>query len=284
MRLVRAAMPSLILRSVPTRDARRRALTALAVLPLAACMTRRRDPLADIRVLLAPSGKLHVGLVTGSPLSILADPILPDPRGIGYEMGRALAHRLEVPMAPVLMPRPSEVLTALREQRVDVAFPALPAERMTDLAFTSAFMQVDLGYLVVAGVRTKYANDMDRAGLRIGVSMGGTAQKLLAAALRDASVVPVSSATSAAAMLASGRIDAFAADKPGLARMAESLPGPRVLEGRWGVERIAAAIHASREAGLAYVQKFVTEAERDGLVERAAQEAGLRGLVAPNMR
>lgn len=277
-------MPPIAHRSVAPRPARRRALAALAALPLAACMTRRRDPLADIRVLLAPSGRLHVGLVSGSPLSILGDPILPDPRGVGYEMGRALAHRLEVPMAPVLLPRAAEVMTALREQRVDVAFPALPSERMTDLAFTSAFMQVDLGYLVVAGVRTKYVNDMDRAGLRIGVTTGGTAQKLLAAALRDASVVPVANAGSAAAMLASGRIDAYASDKPALQRLAESLPGTRILDGRWGVERIAAAIHASREAGLAFVQKFVTEAERDGLVERAAHEAGMRGLVPPNIR
>ncbi len=266
------------------RSTRRRVLAALAAAPLAACMTRKRDPLADIRVLLAPSGRLHVGLVRGSPLSILGDPIIPDPRGVGYEMGRALAHRLDVPMAPVLLTRPSDVLTELREQRIDIAFPALPVERMPGVVFTSAFMQVDLGYLVVSGVRVRYVNDMDRPDLRIGVTAGGSEQQLLAATLREASVVPIPGPGAAATLLASGKIDAFASDKPALARLSESLPGTRVLDGHWGVERVAAALHASREAGLAFVQQFVAAAMSEGLVERAAQDAGLRGPIMPTAR
>lgn len=247
-------------------------------------MTRKRDPLADVRVLLAPSGRLHVGLVRGSPLSILGDPITPDPRGVGYEMGRALAHRLEVPMAPVLLTRPAEVLTELREQRIDIAFPALPAGRVTDLVFTSAFLQVDLGYLVAAGVRVRYVNDMDRPDLRIGVAAGGTEQLLLAARLREARIVPVPSAAAAMTMLAGGKIDAFAGDKPLLARLSEPLPGTRMVDGSWGVARVAAGLHASREGGLAFVQQFVTSAQSEGLVERAAQEAGLRGPFLPTAR
>jgi len=273
-----------VIEAASLRTARRRVLAALAAAPLAACMTRKRDPLADIRVLLAPSGRLHVGLVRGSPLSILGDPITPDPRGVGYEMGRALAHRLEVPMATVVLPRPSDVLTALREQRVDIAFPALPVDRAPDIVFSSAFLQVDLGYLVVAGVRVRYVNDMDRPDLRIGVTAGGSEQQLLTATLREAKIVPVPSAAAAVAMLASGRIDAFASDKPGLAQLSAPLPGTRVLEGHWGVQRIAAGLHASREGGLAFVQQFVTAAESEGLVERAAQDAGLRGPIVPTLR
>ena len=67
-------------------------------------------------------------------------------------------------------------------------------------------------------------------------------------------------------------------------RMAASLPGARVLEGRWGIERFALAIPASREAGLAFVQRFSADAEREGLVDRAVEAAGLRGVVPPGTR
>jgi polar amino acid transport system substrate-binding protein len=155
---------------------------------------------------------------------------------------------------------------------------------MPDVVFTSAFLQVDLGYLVVAGVRVRYVNDMDRPDLRIGVTAGGVEQQLLAAAVREAQIVPVPSAAAAVPMLASGRIDAFAADKPALARVAAPLSGTRMIEGRWGVLRIAAALHASRQAGLPFVQQFVSAAMSEGLVDRAAQEAGIVGPVTPGVR
>jgi polar amino acid transport system substrate-binding protein len=85
-------------------------------------------------------------------------------------------------------------------------------------------------------------------------------------------------------MLAAGQLDAFAGNKAALHRMAASLPGARVVEGRWGVERFALAIPASREAGLAFVQRFSAGAEREGLVDRAVQAAGLRGVVPPGAR
>jgi polar amino acid transport system substrate-binding protein len=47
-------------------------------------------------------------------------------------------------------------------------------------------------------------------------------------------------------MLSQGRLNAFATNKAILFEMSDSLPGSRVLDGRWGVEHLAIAIPKNR--------------------------------------
>ena len=53
----------------------------------------------------------------------------------------------------------------------------------------------------------------------------------------------------------------------------------RVLEGRFSVDRFALGLPKGREAGLAYVRKFIENAKSEGLVKSAAERAGVRGAV-----
>lgn len=269
--------------TTPCRN-RRRTLAALAALPLAACASRRKDPLADTRKLLAPNGSLRVGLVRGSPLSIVGDPISPHAYGIGLELGRALAHRLDVPMTPVLFARGTEMVDALRDGRIDVAFTTFSPERAKDLVFTAPYLHMELGYLVPAGSSAKSIADIDRAAMRVGVGAGSTSEAWLAEAFKQAKVVPAPTTGAGIAMLASGQLDAFATNKALLHRMSASLPSSRVLDGRWGVERFAAALAPDRAAAMTFVARFVADAEREGLIERAIERAGVRGVLPPTAR
>jgi polar amino acid transport system substrate-binding protein len=81
------------------------------------------------------------------------------------------------------------------------------------------------------------------------------------------------------AMLADGRIDAYATNKATLFEMADSLPGSRVLDGRWGLERHAIAIPKGRDAGLPFLRAFTEDIKAQGLVKAAASRAGLRGAI-----
>jgi polar amino acid transport system substrate-binding protein len=267
----------------PTRSTRRLALAALCLAPLAGCASRRRDPLADTRAMLAPTGRLHVGLVRDDPVSVIGDPVAPDVQGVGFTLGRALANRLQVPFEPVLFARVADVAAALGERRIDLAFLPLGPRRAHDIVFTSAFLTVEQGYLVPAGSPVKTVPEMDRAGRRVGTASSDV-EAQLAASFRHAKVMPAPSAAAGVAMLAGGQLDAFAGSKAVLQRMGRALPGARLVDGRWGVERIAAAIPGSREPALAYVQRFVTDAEREGLVDRAVEAAGVRGVVPPGSK
>ena len=80
-------------------------------------------------------------------------------------------------------------------------------------------------------------------------------------------------------MLGASPIDAYATNKAILFQMSDQSSGSRVLDGRWGVELFALAIPKGRGAALESVQVFVDAAKSEGLVERAAARAGMRGIV-----
>jgi polar amino acid transport system substrate-binding protein len=59
--------------------------------------------------------------------------------------------------------------------------------------------------------------------------------------------------------------------------MAERLPGSKVLDGRWGIERHAIAIPKGREQAMAFVRQFTNQVKSQGVVGAAIARAGLRG-------
>jgi polar amino acid transport system substrate-binding protein len=82
-----------------------------------------------------------------------------------------------------------------------------------------------------------------------------------------------------AARLRAGTLDAYATNKPTLFRMAETVPGSRVLPGRWGAERMALALPPDRAGALPWLGRFTGAALQDGLVRQAIDRAGLRGAL-----
>ena len=72
-------------------------LSALAALLLAGCAAGPVAPTQELRSLLAPTGKLRVGVYPGSPSSFIKDKETGENRGLTYDLGKELARRLGVP-------------------------------------------------------------------------------------------------------------------------------------------------------------------------------------------
>jgi polar amino acid transport system substrate-binding protein len=60
--------------------------------------------------------------------------------------------------------------------------------------------------------------------------------------------------------------------------LAENLPGARVLDDRFSTAEMCLALPKGRPAALEYVGAFVEQAKKSGLVKRAIEAAGLRGM------
>lgn len=76
--------------------------------------------------------------------------------------------------------------------------------------------------------------DVDKAGIRVGVTQGSTSQRTLPKVLTGASIVSAPNLKAAAQMMANRKLDAFATNKAILFEMADGMPGARILAGRWG--------------------------------------------------
>lgn len=233
---------------------------------------------AEAREIMAPSGRLRVGLYLGGPTSAIknADGTL---KGVGHDIGRELAQRLGVPFEPVLFERNAEVIEAVKAGRVDAVFTNATAERMKVIDFSPTCLRIELGYLAPPGSQVRSAAEVDRAGVRVAVIQGGTSDTVLTRELKQAQIVHARSVADGVVLLRAGKADVLASQKANLFEMADQLPGSRVLEGNWGFEQQAIGIPQGRSRALPFLREFAEEAVASGRVRQAAERAGLRGAI-----
>ena len=231
----------------------------------------------EARLILAPSGVLRAGLYPGTPTSILPDAGSGEPRGVGYDLGKELARRLGVPYEPVVFAKNAEVLAAVKSGEVDVAFTNATAVRARDMDFGPPFLEIELGYLVPRGSALTTPAEVDAPGLHVGVTAGSSSDAALSRDFKHAQIVRAATFDVAIEMMSAGAINAYATNKAALYEMAEKLPGSKVLEARWGIERHAIAIPKGREQAMASIRQFTNEVKSEGVVGAAIARAGLRG-------
>jgi hypothetical protein len=70
-------------------------------------------------------------------------------------------------------------------------------------------------------------------------------------------------------MMSTGAVNAYATNKATPLEMAEKLPGSKVLEGRWGIERHAIGIPKGREQAMAFIRQFTNEVKSQGVSDAA---------------
>lgn len=246
---------------------------------LTGCASSVAVPSAQVQQVLAPSGKLRVGLYPGSPTSIIGDPASGQAKGVGFELGMEMAKQLGVPFEPVLFQKNADVLAAVKSGRVDMAFTNATAARAHDMDFSLPLLEIEKGFLVPPGSSMLKNADVDRPGSRVGVSQGSSTQRELAGEFKHAVMLPIPTLKHAIELMATGKLDAFATNKAILFKMSDELPGSRVLGGHWGLEHIALAIPKGQEPAAAFVRQFAADMKSLGLVTQSVQRVGLRGSV-----
>jgi polar amino acid transport system substrate-binding protein len=234
----------------------------------------------DAREVLAPKGRLRVGVYPGSPTSMVRLPASGETHGLSYDLGQELARRLGVPFEQVDYQRIADVLDGMKAGDIDfTASNATPA-RARDVDFSQTLLSLELGYLVPRDSPIATASDVDRPGVRVGVTQGSTSERSLPKLLANATVVPAQNLKLAIQMLEHRELDAYATNKPTLFELSDQMPGARVLDGRWGEEQIAFAIPKGRAVAISYLQRFVEDVQTSGLLAKAVAQAGLRGSIA----
>ena len=251
------------------------AITAAVVFTLSACNAYAEDA----RAILAPTGKLRIGVYYGSPTSLVRDGKTGEFHGLSFDLGQELAKRLNVPFEQVNYQRISEVLDGVVKGEVDFTISNSTPARAALVTFSQTVLTIELGYLVTATSPITTVADVQKPGIRIGVTQGSTSQGTIPKLLPNAIIVPAQNYKRGIEMLERGEIDAYATNKPTLFEMSDQMKGARVLEGRWGEEQIAVAIPKGREAALDYINRFVEDVKTNGLLARVVEQSGLRGVL-----
>jgi polar amino acid transport system substrate-binding protein len=154
--------------------------------------------------------------------------------GLCIDLGKELARRLDVAFEQVGYQRIAEVIEAMKAGDVDFTVSNATPARAADVSFSQTLISLELGYLVPAASPIATISDVDKPGLRVGVTQGSTSQGTIPKLLPNAIVVPAENAKRAIDMFERGGLDLFATNKPTLFEMSDRMPSARVLDGRRG--------------------------------------------------
>jgi polar amino acid transport system substrate-binding protein len=230
---------------------------------------------------LSVTGKLRAALIASNPVLVIRRP---DGTlgGVSVSVARALAAHLGVPLELKPYDNPARYNESLASDDWDVGLAARDPSRAEHLAFSATFMEVDNGYVARPGALPANAEEVDRPGIKIAVAQGSAPHGVLSRLIKNAELVPVPGGFDPAReALSTGKADVYAENLHLAHRLADALPGSRVLPGRFNVVQMSIGVRKRGEAALPTVDEFVKRIRSDGTVQSAINEAGLRGVRVP---
>ena len=232
----------------------------------------------DMKKELAPSGTLRVGLNYGNFLLVLKDAPDGAPRGIAPDLGRELGKRLGVPVEFVKFQQAGQLADGVRDGKCDVGFLGAEPQRANEIAFTTAYLEIPVTYLVPSGSKIRSLADVDREGVRVAVSARSAYDLYLSRTLRHAKLERAPGIDASYELFLKEKLDVLAGLKPRLVSDAEKLPGSRVLDGQVTGVQQAVGVAKSRDAAAQFTREFVDDIKRSGLVAKTIEKHGVRGV------
>jgi polar amino acid transport system substrate-binding protein len=231
---------------------------------------------------LAPTGKMRVGINYGNPVLAARDPAGGELRGVAVDLARELGRRVDLPVELVGYDAAGKMVEGLKTGAWDIAFLAVDPGRETEISFTPPYIEIEGTYLVPSGSPLQTIADVDRKGVRIALAAGAAYDLFLSRNLQHAQPVRAPDPKAAFELLVTGKVEALAGVKQTMLTNAGRLPGSRVLDGRFMAIGQALGIPKGRDAGAQYLREFIEDVKASGLVARAIEKAGVRGVsIAP---
>jgi ABC-type amino acid transport substrate-binding protein len=221
---------------------------------------------------IAPGGKLRVGMIAITVLGGVAEPVA---RFIGQKLGAAVE--------PVMYPSPDTYLQSFGKGEWDIAIGPRVLAPPDKADSTADLWVISLVYLAAPGKEFPDIASVDKAGVKIGTIHGAPSDRVLTREIKTAEIVriPLSQTivADAAELLRSGKADVFGADSGVGYPAAEGLPGAKIVPGAFATVRVAAALPKDRSAAAqATLATIVDEAKKTGVVEKAIEAKGLKGV------
>ena len=258
-------------------------ISRVFVLAVSASLAVMAQISPTVRTELVPTGTLRAGINTGNAILARQDGA-GGWRGVAIDLTKELAQRVGVPHEIVLFDTVGSMVDAAKTGTWDVAFLGSEPARETVIGFTAAYLEIEATYLVPGSSPLRNASEVDRAGVKVGAPSRANYELYLTRTLKNAELIRADGQEAAFALLTSGKVDALAGLKQALIGLNEKMAGSRMLDGRFMAVQQSIGVPKGRDAALGYLRGFVEDAKASGLVARAIEQTGARGVsVAPRV-
>jgi polar amino acid transport system substrate-binding protein len=225
-------------------------------------------PMASLAAIsdLAPSGALRAAINFGNTVVAAKDPATGEPAGISADLARELARRLGVPVAFVPFDSAASVVAGLDSGAWDVCFLAIDPARAGKIAFTPPYVVIEGAYLVRDDSPLRDNAEVDRPGVRIAVGAGSAYDLYLSRNLEHAAIVRAEGPKGVIPMFVAQGLEVAAGVRPMLEAEARTMPGLRLLPGRFMAIEQAMGTPRGREAGAACLAAYIEEMKASGFI------------------
>jgi polar amino acid transport system substrate-binding protein len=159
----------------------------------------------------------------------------------------------------------------------DIGLIAEEPQRAETIAFCDAYVEIEATYLVPANSPFRSIEEIDRPGVRIAVSDRAAYDLYLSRSLKHAELHRAKGLAGAFDLFVTQKLEALAGLVPALKENSESLPGSRVIDGRYTTVRQAVGTKPQNVALKAFVAQFIAEAKASGLVAELIARHGVEG-------
>ncbi|WP_410596938.1 transporter substrate-binding domain-containing protein [Amycolatopsis sp. lyj-23] len=226
---------------------------------------------------LAPTGTLRAAVNLGNP--VLAHGTPAEPGGVTVDLAREVAARLDVPVEFACFDAARKSFEALTSSAADLAFLAIEPTRAAQVTFTAPYVVIEGVYVVPDGSPFATPDDVDRAGVRIGVKQGSAYDLYLTRTLQHATIVRGKDGVTA---FEDEHLEVAAGIRQPLTAYAAQHPGTHVLPGRFMEIRQAVCTTPDRRPEtVAFLHDLVEELKATGFVAEALRRANQDATVAP---
>jgi polar amino acid transport system substrate-binding protein len=227
---------------------------------------------------LAPTGTFRVGMNANNATLVQrnADGTV---SGLSADLGRFIAARLGVAFEPVVYDSAAPFTASFGKTEWDIILTGRNAVVAQLVDFSSDLFFIEYVFLAAPGQAFTEPAQVDAPGVRIAVPRNASADVFLSRNAKAAQLVRVDGDMNVGmALLREGKADVYASNNNTVRRMAERLPGAKVL-GAFHTVPFAVALQKGRSAeAQRRLAQLLVEAKAAGVVRQALERAGAQGV------
>jgi polar amino acid transport system substrate-binding protein len=231
---------------------------------------------------LAPGSKLRFGL-NGANSTIVTRNADGSVGGVAPELGRFMAPRLGASFVPVLYAT-SAAYTDSMEKLAEWDICVTGRNPRADMKFDYSPDVIAVEYVLLAAPGKAFSDvrEVDRADVTIAVARNASADVFLSRSLKSAQLLRgAGGVDNVVELLRDGKADLFATGTGIALDAAARLPGSKIV-GVFHKVSFAVAVPKGRSAAAqSRLTALVNEAKAAGVVARAIEQAGLKGVHVP---
>jgi polar amino acid transport system substrate-binding protein len=230
---------------------------------------------------IAPQGKLRVAMNASTVVLVMRTPDGKITGGVGVELGKFMAGKFGAVLELVVYPGANVYMQSFGKGEWDIGFGGRTPLVAEKADFISDVLLTDFLFLAAPGRQFADAAQVDQPGVKIGVGLNTSSDQFLSRTLKSAELVRPG--VSSIEALRTGLVDVWAASASAIEQAAKGLPGAKIVPGAFTSDRTMVILPKGRSsAAQAKVVEIVNEAKKTGVVRKALEQTGVKGVrVAP---